>query len=79
MKTLWIVISGSDFIDGQYVEGCFESVENAKKKVDELKAKITGEWVNDYFISETKGQVILPHQWSNRSDYIKIEENDLLP
>lgn len=79
MKKIWIVISGVDFEDCQNIEGCFESLESAKKKADELKANIPGEWGNDYIQYAGKEKVMLPHKWSNRNDYLEIEEQDLYP
>lgn len=79
MKKIWVVISGIDYEDCQNIEGCFESFQSAKIKVDELKNKIIGEWGNEYCIlPNTKEKVIFPYSWSNKQNYLKIEEQNLL-
>lgn len=72
---VWIVISGVDFEDCQNIEGCFESWNGAK-----LKAKFPGDWLNDYIVYPfTKEKVMLPNQWSNGNNYLKILDEELLP
>jgi hypothetical protein len=79
---IWIVLSGIDFEDSQKIEGCFQSFESAKIKLEELKNEIAGEWKRDYHIRlNTKEKIVsLSKIRSNdKQIYIEIQEYDLLP
>lgn len=68
MKTIWIVISGSDFEDCQNVEGCFESLTSAEEKISSLKNPLPGHWLEER-----------PNFWSKGDNYLRIQMCDLLP